>query len=134
MTENQGRRRLLKQLCAAGMTTLAGCRWESESSSPLGASPSPSAVVPSLPSPPPSPASGASAWEPAVPPLLVGSDSTFDLSRTLPPSVPRGGTFGIDTSGAPLPAGMTFSPAGVLAVGTAQITTVAGVIFTYEAA
>jgi len=67
-----------------------------------------------------------------VPPLLVGTNSTFDLSTTLPNGIARGGKFSIDSIGAALPAGMMFSTAGILAVGSAAIGTVNGVIFTYE--
>jgi hypothetical protein len=64
---------------------------------------------------------------------MVGSDSAFDLSRTLPPGISRGGRFGVDSIGAPLPVGMTLSTAGILAVGSAAIGVVTNVIFTYEA-
>lgn len=69
-----------------------------------------------------------------VPPiaLVVGSGATFDLATTLPAAVPRGGVFDVAPSGAPLPNGMTLSKAGVLAVGTAAIGDVTGVVFTYE--
>lgn len=133
MTANQGRRRLLKQLCASGMTTLVGCRWDGETSSPLGAPPPSGAAVPSVPGTQPPAPVGSTAWDPAVPPLLVGSNATFDLSRTLPASIAHGGRFAIDASGPPLPVGMTLSTIGILAVGAAAIGTVAGVVFTYEA-
>jgi len=67
-----------------------------------------------------------------VPPLLVGTNATFNLSSTLPSAVPKGGRFGLDPSGPLLPRGMTLSSAGLLAVGSASIGSVAGVIFTYE--
>jgi hypothetical protein len=51
----------------------------------------------------------------------------------LPSAVKRGGTFGIDASGARLPAGMTLTPAGLLSVGSASVGTIAGVVFTYDA-
>jgi hypothetical protein len=65
--------------------------------------------------------------------LVVGSGATFDLGSTLPSSVGRGGVFGIDTAGTRLPAGMSLSTAGILAVGSATVGSVAGVIFTYDA-
>jgi len=67
-----------------------------------------------------------------VPPLLVRSGATFDLATTLPAGASRGGRFGVDPSGAALPAGMALSAAGVLSVGTAVVSTVGGVLFTYE--
>ena len=71
------------------------------------------------------------AW--IVPPVYfaAGSGATVDLSSTLPSGVSKGGIFGISTTGAPLPAGMTLSPAGILAQGTAAEGPVVGVIFTY---
>lgn len=84
------------------------------------------------PAPTPPTSTHSAAWDPAVPPLLVGSSTSFDLSRTLPASIARNGRFGVDPAGAPLPAGMTLTPAGILSVGTAAIATVGGVIFTYE--
>jgi hypothetical protein len=67
-----------------------------------------------------------------VPALIVGSGATFDLSTTLPAAVRRGGIFGIDPAGARLPAGMSMTASGLLSVGSATISTVAGVIFTYD--
>jgi hypothetical protein len=62
----------------------------------------------------------------------VGSNATFNLSTTLPVGVTRGGKFGLDPSGPLLPRGMSLSVDGILAVGSASIGSVAGVIFTYE--
>ena len=132
MTYELDRRRLLRRGLAVAATVLAGCRWESETASPLGAPPSEETAAVPTPSPPPaSPA--AQSWDPIVPPLLVGSHLTFDLSRTLPASIARGGKFSVDTAGAPLPRGMSLSAVGLLAVGTAAIGSVAGVVFAYEA-
>jgi hypothetical protein len=61
----------------------------------------------------------------------VGSGATINLASTLPTGVVKGGTFGISSSGASLPTGMTLSPAGILAVGSATTGAVVGVIFTY---
>jgi hypothetical protein len=66
-----------------------------------------------------------------LPVFAVGTGATFDLSTTLPASVAKGGTFGVSSSGAALPSGMTLSPAGILSVGAAVAAQVAGVIFTY---
>ena len=78
-------------------------------------------------------APAATEWAPRLPVLISGSGATFDLTTTLPTSVKRGGVFGIDSSGQRLPAGMSLSARGLLAVGTAAIGSVAGVIFTYDA-
>lgn len=131
---NSARRRLLQGGIAAVLGTLAGCDDGGDASSPIGmAPPEPPAPAPAPPSPSPTPPPATpAAWNPAVPPLLVGTNSTFDLSSTLPNGIARGGKFGIDSAGAGLPAGMTFSAAGLLAVGSAAIGTVNGVIFTYE--
>jgi hypothetical protein len=56
----------------------------------------------------------------------------MDLAATLPAGVARGGTFGVSSAGAPLPAGMTLSSAGILAIGNATAGEVVGVIFTYQ--
>ena len=64
--------------------------------------------------------------------MTVGSGASFDLATTLPAGVTRGGVFGVDSAGAPLPIGMRLSSSGVLAVGTATVGTVSGVLFTYE--
>lgn len=69
-----------------------------------------------------------------MPPMVVGSGATFNLASTLPATVARGGTFGIDAAGARLPSGMLFTADGMLSVGTATVGLVAGVIFTYEVA
>jgi len=90
--------------------------------------PPPPPQAPAPPSPPPAPGP----W--GVGPLIfaVGSGATFDLAATLPNGVARGGTFGVAGSGAPLPAGMALSPAGILATGTATVGEVVGVVFTYS--
>lgn len=137
---NSGRRRLLWQGVAIAVGTLAGCGGSEDESLPVGGAPEAPTPTPTptpspTPSPtptPPSPAPTPDAWAPSVPPLLVGTNATFDLSRTLPGNVAKGGTFGVDTIGAALPNGMSLSKAGLLAVGTAVTGTVAGVIFTYE--
>ena len=131
MTYELDRRRLLRRGLAVAAMALAGCRWESDSASPLGAPPSDEPAAVPTPSPPPT-SSAPQSWDPIVPPLLVGSHSTFDLSRTLPSSIARGGKFSVDTAGAPLPRGMSLSAAGLIAVGTAAIGSVVGVVFAYE--
>ncbi|HEY6354479.1 MAG TPA: hypothetical protein VIY30_08320 [Burkholderiaceae bacterium] len=63
--------------------------------------------------------------------FLAGSVQALNLELTLPSDAIKGGTFGISTSGTALPAGMTLSQSGILAVAGASATTVQGVIFTY---
>lgn len=129
--QNASRRILLGQGLAVAVTTLTGCPfYGSDVSSPLGAPPPASALPPATPVEPaptvPAP------WNLVVPPLLVDSNTSFDLSKTLPSTVPGGGRFGIDSTSAALPAGMSLTPAGILSVGSAKIGTVTGVVFTYE--
>jgi hypothetical protein len=64
--------------------------------------------------------------------FVVGSSTTWDLATGLPADARRGGTFGISQSGAPLPAGMTLAPSGILAVGSATAGSVTGIVFTYD--
>jgi hypothetical protein len=59
------------------------------------------------------------------------NDAAFDLAATLPAGVVRGGTFGVSTSGAALPSGMSLSASGILSVGSATAGPVVGVVFTY---
>jgi hypothetical protein len=63
--------------------------------------------------------------------LVLSQGSTFDLTSTLPSTAPRGGVFEIDRSGAPLPAGITLSPTGLLTVGPSATGGTAGVVFRY---
>jgi hypothetical protein len=126
---DMNRRCVLRQSLALALTTAAGCGWGAHSWAMIGVA----RTVPPTPASPPAPAPTPSdAWIPAVPTLIVGSAATFDLSTTLPSGVNRGGKFGIDTSGASLPTGMTLNPNGTLAVGTAAVGIVSGVLFTYE--
>lgn len=66
------------------------------------------------------------------PVLIAGSSSGFDLSQTLPQGVARGGTFSLDASSAPLPNGVTLSPAGILSASASTTGTFSGVIFAYQ--
>ena len=70
-------------------------------------------------------------WDIGAPTFVEGASSTFDLAPTLPSGVVPGGTFAVDPSGAPLPSGMTLSPAGLLEVGAAVAGATAGVVFSY---
>jgi hypothetical protein len=71
-------------------------------------------------------------WTPVIPPFVAGSGATFDMKTTLPPGAAPGGVFSVHSTSAPLPAGMTLSPDGILSVGTAEPVTVEGVIFAYD--
>lgn len=72
-------------------------------------------------------------WSINPPPVLIaGSSSGYDLSQTLPLGIVRGGTFSLDASSAPLPSGVTLSPAGTLSANTSTTGTFSGVIFAYK--
>jgi len=121
---DKDRRSFLKRSLAVAIAALADSGKETYGSASVGAA---SATLTARTS-----SSSPAAWVPAVPPLIVGSAATFDLNLTLPPDVPRGGTFGIDSRGTPLPMGMSLNPNGILAVGTATVEFVMGILFTYE--
>jgi hypothetical protein len=63
--------------------------------------------------------------------FTVGSGATLDLSSTLPNGVVKGGVFAVSATGAALPAGMSLTPVGILAVGSATTGAVVEVVFTY---
>lgn len=71
-------------------------------------------------------------WVVTLPVFVAGVATPFDLASTLPPSVVRGGVFSIDPIGAPLPAGMELTRAGLLSAGTAAPSSMDGVVFAYE--
>ena len=69
-----------------------------------------------------------------VPSLQLTSGVTvrIELASTLPPGVRGGGVFGVDPSGAPLPAGVTLSAEGALVVDAAAASgTTVGIVFNY---
>ncbi len=70
-----------------------------------------------------------SAWH--VGDLTVSAEQPFDLNDTLPPSVPRGGTFAVSPDGAPLAPGLSLSATGWLMARHGTNVT-HGVVFTYE--
>lgn len=113
------RRHLLQHGLALAAVALVGCGGAETDAQPVGGG--------QTSAPPP-----ASPWVVTVPTLLVGGGASFDLAQTLPPDVVRGGVFGIDPSGAPLPSGMLLNANGTLSVGSASVGTVAGVLFTYD--
>ena len=80
-----------------------------------------------------SPTESQDTW--AIAPLTLSiGDATivYQLSATLPPNVKRGGTFGVDPSGNPLPTGVSLSSDGVLALNKqAAPGGAAGVVFSY---
>jgi hypothetical protein len=83
--------------------------------------------------PTPSPNPPGSAWNVGALFLTTGTAATFDLASTLPSGVAHGGVFEVSASGSPLPNGMTLSPAGILAVGSAATGEVSsGVVFSYS--
>jgi hypothetical protein len=118
------RRNVLGFGLASGTLLLLGCDFSDQDASATAAPP---ALAPAAPPPSPS-----SAWVVNPPTFAVGSNATFNLAATLPAGVTRGGVFGISSSGAPLPMGMTLTPAGILSVGTARVGSVNGVVFTYS--
>jgi len=114
------RRRFSAGLCLGIVTTLAGCGGSYEEQ--------PVATVRGPVTFTPKPA----VWE--VAPnrsLALPPGATFDLAATLPKTVTSGGVFGVDPSGAPLPAGITLQPSGLLAISSAATGTTAGVVFRY---
>ncbi len=84
--------------------------------------------VPATPGAPTLPAQ--TSWY--VPPIVLnqGSNQIFDLSQTLPTCLQSGGVFSVDSSGSPLPAGVTLTPNGILsAAGAASPSQTTGVVF-----
>ena len=80
-------------------------------------------------------ASDQAVWNIVPPPvLLVGDpDVVFDLRTSLPTYVRTGGSFGVASTGTPLPPGVLLSSAGVLSVtGAATVGVTGGVVFFYE--
>lgn len=63
--------------------------------------------------------------------LALSRGASFNLAATLPSDVRTGGVFQVDPSGAPLPAGFTLSPSGLLYVGSSATGGTAGVVFRY---
>lgn len=67
--------------------------------------------------------------------FVAGTESTINLTDTLPLGVARGGRFAISPSGAALPAGMSLRSDGVMTVaGSAAIGATSGVVFEYREA
>jgi hypothetical protein len=115
--------------------TLAACGGSGGDSTdqPLASGPAPSPAPGPSPSPSPAPAPApVGAWNVGALYFAVGSGAKMDLSATLPSGVAKGGTFGVSSSGAALPSGVTLSSAGILSIGNAGATDVVGVIFTYQ--
>jgi diacylglycerol kinase family enzyme len=64
--------------------------------------------------------------------VVVGSPTTVDLKQMLPSGSVRGGRFELDSSGSPLPSGVTLTPDGLLSANSASQTGVIyGVVFAY---
>lgn len=70
-------------------------------------------------------------WAPGPLSLITGGAAVIALADTLPPGVARGGRFGVDASGDPLPAGVTLTPDGLLSGAGASSAAMAQVVFTY---
>jgi hypothetical protein len=72
-------------------------------------------------------------WTIAPLALSIGDTAiVYQLSATLPPNVSRGGTFAVDPSGKPLPAGVALSSDGVLSLTSAAVPGgTAGIVFSY---
>ena len=90
-----------------------------------GAAAAPDAGLP----PPPPPLND---WV-VAPQLYAGHpEIIFNLAPTLPTWVATGGTFAVDSSGAPLPAGVSLSTDGVLSLtGATSLGRTEGVVFAY---
>jgi hypothetical protein len=91
-----------------------------------GAAAAPDAGLPPPPPPPPDD------W--VVAPQLYADhpEIVFNLAPTLPTWVATGGTFAVDSSGAPLPAGVSLSTDGVLSLTDAtSLGRTEGVVFAY---
>jgi len=65
--------------------------------------------------------------------LYAGQPSiVVDLSSTLPAGTKQGGTFGVDSSGAALPSGVSLSSDGILSLDSAaSVGVTQGVVFSY---
>ncbi len=75
---------------------------------------------------------GPDGWAPGTLYFYAGRGGTVALASSLPSGARPGGVFAVDPGGAALPAGMTLSADGTLAVGSAAVGTSDGVIFTYD--
>lgn len=108
------RRDVLRLGLLGSVTLWSGCSGGGESAQAEG---------PPAENPPP--------WNIAGLSLMEDSGQSLDLTETLPLGVRRGGVFSVHASGAPLPAGMNLSAAGILAVGKARVGETKGVVFAY---
>lgn len=132
------RRRLSAGLCLGLLGVLSGCGGTTpiveEASSPTeppntgggstGSAPGAAATTFGAPK--------AGSWD-VVPThaLTLTPGTSFNLADTLPATVLPGGVFEVDRSGAPLPAGISLVPTGLLTVSSAATGTAAGVVFRY---
>jgi hypothetical protein len=89
-------------------------------------------TAPACTAPAPAPAPAPSWVVDPVPVLISGSPtSIFDLKKTLPTTAMPGGTFKIDPSGVPLPAGVTLTADGLLSANGASTGSTSGIVFSY---
>jgi hypothetical protein len=80
-------------------------------------------------------ASDQAVWSIDPPPILFlgNPEAVFDLTASLPAGVKRGGRFGLEPTGTPLPPGVALSSAGVLSLsGGAALSTTTGIVFVYD--
>lgn len=108
--------------CGGGQSNL-----DTSTEQALGTSPTPTPVA--APAPPPSPPE----WNvKAGLTFVAGATGVVDLNNTLPTGVSRGGTFSVDSTGAPLPVGTTLSADGKLTIASvATVGMTAGIVFAY---
>ncbi|MBB4844019.1 hypothetical protein HNP55_002555 [Paucibacter oligotrophus] len=134
------RRSFLTVSVAGQALGLAACGGGSAGSPPAPAplpAPAP-APVPPAPIPPPTatpaPPPAAADWNlgPALY-LVANGQVSLDLATSLPSGYAKGGVFGVDASGTPLPAGLTLTPAGLLSAEPgASLGSLAGLVFSYQ--
>ena len=63
--------------------------------------------------------------------FIAGASRSVDLALTLPSGIVRGGVFELASGSAPLPRGLSLSPAGMLSAKEPAESRTANVVFTY---
>lgn len=135
------RRSFLTVSVAGQALGLAACGGGAVGSPPA---PAPVPVPPPAPAPPPVVVPPPTAT-PALPPaaadwnlgpalyLVANGQVSLDLATSLPSGYAKGGVFGVDASGTPLPAGLRLTPAGLLSADPgASLGSLAGLVFSYQ--
>jgi hypothetical protein len=65
--------------------------------------------------------------------VFADGASAFDLNRTLPSNVRRGGRFSVSPAGTALPDGVVLSPEGLISAGVATLAdNYANIVFEYD--